>query len=389
MPLAAAATIGAVVIGIMQTTPQEQMGLAPHEPIVTDSPRPGAQKPASPQPAPAAAAPATSAASSAADAIKELDAAPEMKRDDEAAQKKKQAAAVTMPVPAPPPSTAPAQESRRSASPARPVESEVATASGKLDAARAPEPFPAAPRGAAATDQASPPRKAEATEMARAAPGGGLVAQAPAVAADARKDAAGERQQLAAGAAPALATSAPIPTAPAPAPSAPAPDRARAPASAAGFAPAPSAAPAPARAAATTSSAAEVERSAALQPFAEAVPATPAPAPAMRSNESSSTSAAPAPPPAVLRAREAKTMRDETSAGAAGVTGALAKNATPEELRAKARDPDAWIAAIRKLRDDGNTAQALRELHDFRSVVPDAERRLPADLRDWAAAAKP
>ncbi|MEO8508882.1 MAG: hypothetical protein ABI593_14740, partial [Betaproteobacteria bacterium] len=46
MPLAAAATIGAVVIGIMQTTPQDQMGLAPHEPIVTDSPRPGAQEPA-------------------------------------------------------------------------------------------------------------------------------------------------------------------------------------------------------------------------------------------------------------------------------------------------------------------------------------------------------
>ncbi len=82
-------------------------------------------------------------------------------------------------------------------------------------------------------------------------------------------------------------------------------------------------------------------------------------------------------------------MRDEASAGAGGGTGALAKSVTPEELRAKARDPDAWIVAIRKLRDDGNTAQALRELRDFRSVVPDAERRLPADLRDWADAARP
>ena len=113
----------------------------------------------------------------------------------------------------------------------------------------------------------------------------------------------------------------------------------------------------------------------------------------MRSNELPSTLAAPAPPPssppAALRAREAKSMRDEASAGAGGAAGTLAKNATPEELRVKARDPDAWIAAIRKLRDDGNTTQALRELRDFRSVVPDAERRLPADLRDWADAAKP
>ena len=52
-----------------------------------------------------------------------------------------------------------------------------------------------------------------------------------------------------------------------------------------------------------------------------------------------------------------------------------------EDMRTLARDPDAWIVRIRKLRDDGNLAQALRELKEFRALVPDAERRLPPDLR--------
>ena len=52
-----------------------------------------------------------------------------------------------------------------------------------------------------------------------------------------------------------------------------------------------------------------------------------------------------------------------------------------EDMRTLARDPDAWIVRIRKLRDDGNVAQAQRELKEFRTLVPDAERRLPQDLR--------
>jgi hypothetical protein len=52
-----------------------------------------------------------------------------------------------------------------------------------------------------------------------------------------------------------------------------------------------------------------------------------------------------------------------------------------QEMQTLARDPDAWIARIRKLRDEGNTAQALRELREFRALVPDAERKLPADLK--------
>jgi hypothetical protein len=42
-----------------------------------------------------------------------------------------------------------------------------------------------------------------------------------------------------------------------------------------------------------------------------------------------------------------------------------------------------WIALIRRLRDDGATAEASRELGAFREAHPDAERLLPPDLRDW------
>jgi hypothetical protein len=85
--------------------------------------------------------------------------------------------------------------------------------------------------------------------------------------------------------------------------------------------------------------------------------------------------AAPAPAPAPALANR---LRAQSESGAAGAI-AQSKNAD-EEMRALARDPDAWIARIRKLRDDGNTAQALRELKEFRALVPDAQRRLPADL---------
>ena len=91
----------------------------------------------------------------------------------------------------------------------------------------------------------------------------------------------------------------------------------------------------------------------------------------------STPAAAPAPPaPAPAPLRERARAQSETAAGAS----AEHKN-VEAEMRSFARDPDAWIARIRKLRDDGNTAQALRELKEFRALVPDAERKLPADLR--------
>jgi hypothetical protein len=84
--------------------------------------------------------------------------------------------------------------------------------------------------------------------------------------------------------------------------------------------------------------------------------------------------------------RERDTSRDETSArnAPAAASPELARStASPAELQARARDPDAWIARIRKLRADGRVAEAVAELREFRRYVPDAETRLPADLRQW------
>ena len=44
--------------------------------------------------------------------------------------------------------------------------------------------------------------------------------------------------------------------------------------------------------------------------------------------------------------------------------------------------PD-WIALIRRLRDEGKTDEAAKELTAFRAAHTDHETLLPADLRDW------
>jgi hypothetical protein len=92
-----------------------------------------------------------------------------------------------------------------------------------------------------------------------------------------------------------------------------------------------------------------------------------------------------------MRMRENAAVRDEVRAQAAPAPPPLAKQppAAVADAKQKARDPDAWIARIRKLRDDGNTAEAIRELREFREYVPDADRRIPPDLRDLARAVRP
>jgi hypothetical protein len=42
-----------------------------------------------------------------------------------------------------------------------------------------------------------------------------------------------------------------------------------------------------------------------------------------------------------------------------------------------------WIALIRRLRAEGNTAEAAKELAAFRIAHADHQTLLPADLRDW------
>jgi hypothetical protein len=50
----------------------------------------------------------------------------------------------------------------------------------------------------------------------------------------------------------------------------------------------------------------------------------------------------------------------------------------------KARSPDDYIATIRRLRGEGKFDKAERELKAFRAAYPDADARLPTELRGWA-----
>ena len=52
-------------------------------------------------------------------------------------------------------------------------------------------------------------------------------------------------------------------------------------------------------------------------------------------------------------------------------------------------DIAAWIVRIRKLHDDGKLADAAKELVALRATIPDADGRLPPELRAWAATVKP
>ena len=60
-----------------------------------------------------------------------------------------------------------------------------------------------------------------------------------------------------------------------------------------------------------------------------------------------------------------------------------------ESTSGKPVDVDAWIVRIRKLHDDGKLAEAAKELVALRAAIPDADHRLPPELRAWAATVKP
>lgn len=142
-------------------------------------------------------------------------------------------------------------------------------------------------------------------------------------------------------------------------------------------APAPAAAPAPAPAQMpqkTEVTSAEAKRDApAEQAFADSRKDNAARA----ERQAPMSAAAPAPAPAAAPPMAARMRAQGESAGAVAQLGKSVQN----EMQELARDPDAWIVRIRKLRDEGNTAQALRELREFRALVPDAEKRLPPDLK--------
>jgi hypothetical protein len=95
-----------------------------------------------------------------------------------------------------------------------------------------------------------------------------------------------------------------------------------------------------------------------------------------------------APAPASTAAAPAARMPERASLA----TAPLAKMAAPQAedatgvARVKDRAPlpiPDWIALIRRLRDEGKTAEAAKELAAFRAAHANHEKLLPPDLRDW------
>ena len=135
------------------------------------------------------------------------------------------------------------------------------------------------------------------------------------------------------------------------------------------------------------------------------VASAPEPFPAQKKSESAESAdakdrapaaAMPAAPPIVAQqselARTYARQRNEVvgAPGNAPAIAAMAKTtARADAAAAPAVDIDAWIIRIRKLHDDGRLAEAAKELIALRAAIPDADGRLPPELRAWAGTVKP
>jgi hypothetical protein len=94
------------------------------------------------------------------------------------------------------------------------------------------------------------------------------------------------------------------------------------------------------------------------------------------------------------RERVAPLPSDASSAGGlSGATASARRDEAPQAVRKQgAQDalrstlaPDQWVARIVALYDAGKRDDAARELRAFRDAHADADERLPASLRAWAA----
>jgi len=279
MPLAAAATIGAVAIGILQVVPQDHVVSDMRAPSVSDTP-----------------APASSAASSVAPSAPRDALAPSERKDAPRAL----AESVAPHSPAnivPPPATPPPAVSRTNVAPAQPAPKILAQREADKVAAPgasmepAPQPFPA--------------------DKKRASDESGFA-----------QDRAGAAGSIAA---------------------------------------APSASPP-------------------TEPQRALADAAPPPSP-----DAAATRA-----PARMAAARDERQRNEAAQSAPAAAGAKALAKTyAESTSGKPDDIDAWIVRIRKLHDDGKLAEAAKELVALRAAIPDADHRLPPELRAWAATVKP
>jgi len=112
-----------------------------------------------------------------------------------------------------------------------------------------------------------------------------------------------------------------------------------------------------------------------------------------RSRAALATEPAAAPPvaqyPELARKDERQRSEPLQSAPAAAGAMALGKTAANSARPARDNDIDAWIVRIHKLHDEGKLADAANELRALRQANPEADGRLPPELRAWAATVKP
>jgi len=132
------------------------------------------------------------------------------------------------------------------------------------------------------------------------------------------------------------------------------------------------------------------------QPPARAGSATEERAPPMRDNVApvrilAAPARTPAPAQTQAMASQLSAQRAQENAAAqpvplAKMTAGRAADSRADEARAKDRAPlpvAEWIVLIRRLRDEGKSADAAKELAAFRVAHADHDKLLPPDLRNW------
>ncbi len=121
-------------------------------------------------------------------------------------------------------------------------------------------------------------------------------------------------------------------------------------------------------------------------PAAAGQVAIPAPAPQVAAAGQIAT---PTPPPQPGSAADSQRAQESAVARPtplAKMAAGRAADAGADEARVKDRGPlpvAEWIVLIRRLRDEGKSADAAKELAAFRAAHADHEKLLPPDLRNW------
>ena len=322
-PLAAAATVAVIAIGVVQRAGHDDLVVSPSsDAIVSDMPAQSAKSAKSDVPAQAArpevtvqsVKPQVTAQSSTSNADAPTPSAPAEPRSRADVSAQSQAARNTQP--------AARADAQRSTPPSVAASSERKKESVASAPAPLPQPFPAAASiGVPATERDATNRMtapAAAGGVAGGAPNDSLAERSTAVAPVQREESAANAQRQEPAASPKLA-----------APSTPTP----------AMSPAPSSAP------------------------SAQLPISP---PASFAEGTRTTR------PATMRASP---LAKTAPAGAA---------ADDSRIKDRAPLPVAdWIALIRRLRSEGNSDEAARELAAFRAAHTDHEKLLPPDLRDW------